>query len=279
MKIRPLTGVLGAEISDVDVREPSSFKEIHRAFVKYGVIAIRDQSVTPEEQIRFAQKFGEININKFFTPHPDYPEISLIIKEPQQRMAIGESWHTDHSYDVVPCMASMLHTIEAPEVGGDTGFSSMSSAFGALSESMKNFLRGLSAHHSNDHVFGYTAKKQYETHQDGRVLNSELAVHHVIHPVVIKHPLSGKECLYVNKDFTTHVEELSEAESESLLQFLYRHASDIRFTCRLRHAPGTITIWDNQSTWHTSINDYDGYRRIMHRIVIKGSPIQSSLPR
>ena len=278
MKINPLTGVLGAEIFDVDVREAASFKDIHQAFLEYGVIAIRDQYVTPEEQIRFARRFGEININRFFTSHPEHPEISLIVKEPQQTMAIGESWHTDHSYDAVPCRASMLHTIESPEVGGDTGFSSMSSAFNALSKPMKNFLRGLSAHHSNSHIFGYTAQDEHETHQDGRVINSKLATHHVIHPVVIKHPISGKECLYVNKDFTTHVDELTKSESDSLLQFLYHHASDIRFTCRLRHAPGTITIWDNQSTWHTSINDYDGFRRIMHRIVIKGSPIEASLP-
>ena len=279
MKISPLTGVLGAEISDVDVREDSSFDAIFGAFVTYGVIAIRDQNITPEEQIQFAKRFGGININRFFTPHPEYPEIALVVKEPNQTMAIGESWHTDHSYDEIPCRASMLHTIEAPQVGGDTGFSSMSSAFSALSESLKNLLRGLSAHHSTGHVFGYKVQDRYETHKDGRVNNPELATQHVIHPVVIKHPLSGKECLFVNRDFTTHIDELDEAESKCILQFLYDHASDIRFTCRVSHRPGTITIWDNQATWHTSINDYDGYRRVMHRIVIQGVPLESSCPK
>ena len=278
MKISPLTGVLGAEISDVDIREASTFTDIFRAFVDYGVIAIRDQKITPEDQIRFAQRFGSINCNPFFTPHPKHPEIALVIKEPHQKMAIGESWHSDHSYDAIPCRASMLHTIEAPPIGGDTGFASMSAAFAALSKPMQDFLRNLSAHHSTSHVFGTSSKDRYETHKDGRVNNPELATHHVIHPVVIKHPLSGKECLFVNRDFTTHIEELTDDESKFILNFLYNHASDIRFTCRLRHAPGTITIWDNQATWHTSINDYDGYRRVMHRIVVNGVALESAAP-
>lgn len=279
MKILPLTGVLGAEISDVDIREESCFDGIFEAFVKYSVVAIRNQHIKPEEQLRFARRFGKININRFFTPHPKHPEIALVVKEPHQTMAIGESWHTDHSYDEIPCRASMLHTIEAPQVGGDTGFSSMSTAFAALSEPMKNLLRGLSAHHSTSHVFGYETQDRYDTHKDGRVNNPDLATQHVIHPVVIKHPLSDKECLFVNRDFTTHIEGLSESESKCILQFLYGHASDIRFTCRLRHSPGTITIWDNQATWHTSVNDYDGYRRVMHRIVIQGVPLEPSRPK
>jgi taurine dioxygenase len=278
MKISPLTGVLGAEIFDVNITNETSFGPIFEAFIKYGVIVIRDQQITPKEQIRFARRFGSININRFFSAHPDHPEIALLVKEPDQKMAIGESWHTDHSYDDIPSRCSMLHTIDAPDVGGDTGFSSMSAAFSALSDNIKNFLRGLSAHHSTSHVFGNKAREIYETHSDGRVGNPELATQHVIHPVVIKHPLSGKECLFINRDFTTHIEELHKKESNCILQFLYNHASNIRFTCRVRHMPGTITIWDNQATWHTSINDYDGYRRLMHRIVVHGVPLESSRP-
>ena len=96
MKIFPLTSVLGAEIFGADVTEESSFLSIFEAFVEYGVIAIRDQHITPEEQIRFAKRFSKININRFFASHPQHPEIAMLVKEPHQRVAIGEGWHTDH---------------------------------------------------------------------------------------------------------------------------------------------------------------------------------------
>ena len=275
MKIFPLTSVLGAEIFDADVTEESSFLSIFEAFVEYGVIAIRDQHITPEEQIRFAKRFGKISINRFFASHPQHPEIAMLVKEPHQRVAIGECWHTDHSYDEIPCRCSILHTIETPQTGGDTGFSSMSAAFTALSDSMKNFLRARYAQHSSRHVFGYSAD-DHESHKDGRIGNPELATQDVIHPVVIKHPLSGRECLFVNREFTTHIEGLHEDESKCILQFLYSHASDIAFTCRIRHLPGTITIWDNQGTWHKAVNDYDGHRRVMHRITVEGVALEPS---
>ena len=277
MKISPLTGVLGAEIFGADVTQESSFSDIFDTFVEYSVIAIRDQQITPAEQIRFAKRFGNININRFFTAHPDHPEIAMLVKEPDQRTAIGESWHTDNSYDEVPCRCSILHTIETPHTGGDTGFSSMSAAFAALSDNMKNFLRSLDAQHSSRHIFGYSMDN-HETHADGRVGNPGLATQDVVHPVVIKHPLSGRECLFVNRDFTTQIEGLSADESKCILQFLYDHASDIAFTCRIRHMPGTITIWDNQATWHKAVNDYDGHRRVMHRISVEGVPLESVRP-
>ena len=94
--------------------------------------------------------------------------------------------------------------------------------------------------------------------------------------MVIKHPLSGRECLFVNREFTTHIEGLHKDESKCILQFLYSHASDIAFTCRIRHLPGTITIWDNQGTWHKAVNDYDGHRRVMHRITVEGVALEPS---
>ena len=275
MKIFPLTGVLGAEIVDADVTQESNFAEIFHAFIKYGVIAIRDQHITPEEQILFARRFGNINVNRFFTAHPHHPEIAMVLKEPHHQTAIGESWHADNSYDQIPCRCSILHAIETPPYGGDTGFSSMSAAFSALSDNMKNFLRGLYAQHSSRHVFGYSMDN-HETHKDGRVSNPGLAAQDVVHPVVIKHPLSDRECLFVNRDFTTHIEGLHADESKYILKFLYDHASDIAFTCRVRHMPGTITIWDNQATWHKAVNDYDGYRRVMHRISVEGVRLESS---
>ena len=278
MNIVPLTGALGAEILDSDVTNESRFQQIFEAFVEYSVIAIRDQHISPEQLIRFAQKFGNINVNRFFTPHTRYPEIAMVIKEPHQKVVLGGGWHTDNSYDDVPCRCSILHGNEVPRIGGDTVFASMSAAFDALSESMKTFLRGLWANHSAHRNFSYSAQGAAE-YDDGRIRNAELATQEALHPVVIKHPLSGKECLFVNLGLTTHIENLHPAESKNILKFLYGHGSDIRFTCRINHLPGTITIWDNQATWHRAIDDYSGYRRVMHRISVEGVPLEPSRAR
>ena len=131
-EVRPLTGGIGAEIVRANVTDAAQFDDLHKAFVDHAVIAIRDQNITPEEQIAFARRFGAINVNRFFAHVDGHPEIALVLKEPDQKVAIGETWHTDHSYDTVPAMCSMLHAIETPDVGGDTVFASMYSSFEGL---------------------------------------------------------------------------------------------------------------------------------------------------
>ena len=276
MQIKPLTGALGAEILGADIRDAAQFDVIFRAFTDHGVIAIRDQSITPEEQIAFAERFGPINVNRFFARVPGYEQIAQVLKEPDQRHAIGENWHTDHSYDQAPAMCSILHCIETPEVGGDTMFASMYAAFEALSEGLKATLRQMSAWHSSRHAFGAVVADM-EASQTGRIGNAELATQDALHPVVIRHPLSGREALYVNGDFTTHFDGWSAEDSQPLLAHLYAHAVQPEFTCRVRYRPGTVVIWDNRATWHRAVNDYDGHRRLMHRITVEGPRLAAAL--
>ena len=197
MEIKPLTGGLGAEIFGADVRDPGQFDAIHRAFVDHAVIAIRDQDITPDDQIAFAERIGPINVNRFFAKVPGHDKVAMVLKEADQKKAIGEDWHTDHSYDMAPAQCSILHCIETPEVGGDTMFASMYAAFDGLSDGMKDTLRGLSAWHSSRHVFG-APREASETSFTGRVGNSEAATQDALHPIIIRHPLSGREALYVN---------------------------------------------------------------------------------
>ena len=269
-EIKPLTGGGGAEILGADVDDPNQFADIHRAFADYGVIAVRDQHISPEQQIAFARRFGDINVNRFFANVEGHPEIALVLKEKDQKKNIGGGWHTDHSYDLAPAMCSMLHAIETPDVGGDTLFASMYTSFEALSDGFKNTLRGMQAWHSSRHVFGAKARSDSETTKTGRIGNAEAANQDSLHPVVIRHPLSGREALYINPGFTTHFEGWSEAESKALMAFLENHCTQPEFTCRVRWRPGTITIWDNRATWHKAVNDYHGHRRLMHRITIEG---------
>ena len=269
MKIRPLTGGLGAEIFGADVRDGEQFEEIHSAFAKHSVIVLRDQEISPEDHLDFARRFGPINVNRFFKPVDGYPEIATVLKEKDQKEAVGEGWHTDHSYDQVPAMGSILRAIEMPPYGGDTLFVSMGAAYEALSEPMRRFLDGLMAVHSSRHVFGVTTLDS-EAAKSGRLSNAEAATQDARHPVVITHPLSGRRGLFVNPVFTTHIEGLTAEESTAILDMLYEHCRQPEFQCRVRWREGDITMWDNRATWHKAINDYQGFRRLMHRVTVDG---------
>ena len=267
--VKPLTGCIGAEVFDADVSDARQTDVLMDAFATHAVIVIRDRNITPEQQLAFAKRIGDINVNRFFTSVPGNPEIAMVLKEPDQERAIGERWHTDHSYDIAPAMCSMLHAIETPEIGGDTVFASMYASFDALSDGLKTTLRGLKAWHSSRHVFG-SGRESSETSKTGRIGNSESAKQDALHPVVIRHPLSGREALYVNPEFTVGFDGWSPEESRALINYLAAHCTRAEFTCRVRWRPGTITIWDNRATWHKAVNDYPGQRRLMHRITIEG---------
>jgi taurine dioxygenase len=270
MKIQPISPALGAEILNVDLASISDadFAQIRQAFGDHSVIFFRDQNLTPDQHIAFAERWAPINVNRFFKALDDYPKVAEVLKEPDQKLNIGSAWHTDHSYDQVPAMASILYAKEVPDVGGDTLFASMYAAHDALSEGFRATLEGLNAIHSSRHVFG---KRRGEPgKEDNRIGNADRAQQDAIHPVIIRHPESGRRALYVNANFTTHIEGWSEQESNSLLSYLYEHAAYPEFTYRFRWEAGSIAMWDNRVTWHRAMNDYHGHRRLMHRITLDG---------
>jgi taurine dioxygenase len=275
MEIVPLTGSLGAEIIGADIKDAAQFEEIKRAFAQYSVITLRAQAITPQDHLAFARRGGEINVKRFFKALDGYPEVAVVLKEPDQTGAIGEVWHTDHAYDQVPALGSILHAIETPTYGGDTVFCSMGAAYDALSDRFKALLEGLSAWHSSRHVFGAGQAKS-DANQTGRVGNTEKATQDALHPVVIQHPLSGRKGLFVNPQFTTQIEGLFKAESDAILNMLYEHCQKPEFQCRVKWQAGDVTMWDNRATWHKAINDYHGHRRYMHRVTVEGVPLSAA---
>ncbi|HEX5078219.1 MAG TPA: TauD/TfdA family dioxygenase [Geminicoccaceae bacterium] len=275
IEIAPVASALGAEIRGVDLSEELADSEtaaIRDALGRYGVIFFRDQHLTPEQHIAFGRRWGEIEVNRFFRPVEGYPMIAEVRKEPDQRQNIGSTWHTDHSYDEAPAMGSILYAREVPEVGGDTLFANMCLAYETLSDGLKKTLEGLRAWHSSRHVFGHGGSAR-ELQRDARVGNPGLATQDALHPVVIRHPGTGRKALYVNASFTVRFNGWTEEESKPLLDFLYRHAAQPEFTCRFRWQTGSIAFWDNRSTWHYALNDYPGQRRLMHRITLRGVPL------
>ena len=235
----------------------------------------RNQKLTPEAHIALAQGWGEINVNRFFTPVENYPQIAEVRKEPDQKFNIGGGWHTDHSYDQIPALGSLLYAKEVPTSGGDTLFAGCGAAFDTLSEGIKDTLRTLRAVHSSRHVFGESAAMPDDV--TGLFTNADQATQDAVHPVVIRHPLSGREILYVNPGFTTHIEGWSIQESAPLLEFLYGHIARPEHTCRFHWQPGSLAFWDNRATWHLAVNDYHGQRRLMHRITVEGEPLAAAI--
>lgn len=271
--VRPVAGALGAEIHGVDLAQGFTdkvFAQIRQAFLDYNVIFFRDQTLSPEQHITFAERWNTINVNRFFKPFEGYPQIAEVRKEPDQEKNIGRSWHTDHSYDQVPAMASILYAKEVPDTGGDTLFASMHAAYDSLSVGLRETLESLNAVHSSRHVFGRPRGENTYGKVDDRVGNPDLAQQDALHPVVIRHPDTGRKALYVNNSFTVRIDGWTEQESRSLLDFLYTHAANPEFTCRFRWKKGSIAMWDNRSTWHRALNDYAGHLRYMHRITLEG---------
>ena len=276
MEIRPISGALGAEILGVDFAagvDDETFDRIRATFLAHGVIVIRDQDLTPEQHVAAARRFGEINVNRFFTAVDGHPAIAEVRKEPHQKKNIGNRWHTDHSYDDVPALGSMIYALEVPPVGGDTMFANMSLAYETLSDGMKDMLSKLEAVHSSRHVFG----PGYKTNPDvaDRFRNAEQAVQDAVHPVVIRHPDTGRKVLYINPTFTVRFNDWTEQESRPLLDYLYEHASRPDFSCRVQWRKGSLGLWDNRATWHLALNDYHGHRRLMHRVTIEGTPLSA----
>ncbi|MEM9580310.1 MAG: TauD/TfdA family dioxygenase [Pseudomonadota bacterium] len=263
MHIRKLSGAVGAEITGINVSglDESGFGALRSALFTHGMIVLRDQTLTPEDHIALAQRFGPIDINRFFTPVAAYPMIAEVRTRPEMTHVIGGTWHSDHSYDPAPAMCSILAARQLPPFGGDTLFASMTAAYEGLSEGLKTTLRGLRAEHSDG---------SFADSNEGIKAEKTAFKAPVLHPVVIAHPDTGAPCLYVNGDFTTRFEGWTPEESAPLLAYLYAHATRPEFCCRLAWEAGSIAIWDNRLVQHFACADYPGHARLMHRITVAG---------
>ena len=275
MKATILEGC-GVEITDLDLRTMTDqvADDVRGLFAQHGLAFFRDQSLREEDHIELAARFGPININRFFPAHPDFPEIAMVAKEPEQKDNIGGGWHTDHSYDFEPALGSILVARELPAAGGDTWFTSMYKAHDALSEGFREMLSGLRAVHSARHIFGSKSPGS-DVKGEAGISNAEAAdgLADPRHPILIEHPLSGRKALFVNPGFTVGVEGWNRDESKVLLKYLYKVAMEESFVTKFRWRPGSVAFWDNRATWHWAQNDYAGMRRVMHRITVEGGPI------
>ena len=276
MKITAFSEGCGAVVTDLQLANLTNdaLVELRGVFAEYGLLFFRNQDLTPDQHLEFSERFGRIVINKFFKPTTEFPQIAEVRKEKTQQTNIGGGWHTDHSYDAIPAMGSILVARTLPKTGGDTQFANLAAAYDALPEDLKNRIENLRAVHSNTHLYGENGL--YRLTDLSEQLGGMDRVGDATHPVVIIHPESGRKVLYVNPGHTIQFEGWDFTESRALLDELYGHVVQPQFTCSFNWLPGSVTFWDNRCTWHQANNDYQGQVRLMHRITLAGSALTAA---
>ena len=267
--VRPLTSRIGAEICGVDLSQnlpQATIGEIRQVLLDYLVIFFRDQDITPEQQIAFVSKFGKTDIYPFVKGLDDYPQITPVLKLPDETVNFGGIWHSDTVYLDKPPMGTVLYAKELPPMGGDTLFANQYLAYENLSAPLRGFLKGLKA--VNSATKGTAAATRSDRVADAGT--GEARVLEAIHPVVRTHPETGRKILYVNSGHTLRFCGMTDEESAPILNYLFQHQVKAEFTCRFHWQPGSIAFWDNRATQHNAINDYHGYKRVLHRIPLAG---------
>jgi taurine dioxygenase len=270
IEVRPIAGALGAEVHGVDLAKPvdtATVAEIRRAFLENLVIFFRGQDLTPAQYMDFARTLGTPVEYPFVKGLPGFPHVIEVKKLEHEKSNFGGIWHSDTAYLDEPPMGSMLLAREVPPYGGDTLFASQYLAYESLSEGMKRLLAGLKGVNTSAKAdVSKTREDRIKT--DGReAARKDFAAEH---PVVRTHPETGRRALYVNVAHTARFAGMTEDESASLLGYLFQHQVRPEFTCRFSWQPGSIAFWDNRCAQHNPVNDYHGFRRVMHRITLAG---------
>ncbi|MEP7031490.1 MAG: TauD/TfdA family dioxygenase [Pseudolabrys sp.] len=269
-EVRPISGSIGAEILGVDLSAApgaNTIGAIREVWLKHGVIFFRDQELPPEKFLPFAKRFGDVVEYPFIKGIEGFPEIIPVVKLEHEKSNFGGIWHTDTAYLETPPMATMLIAREVPPYGGDTMFANMSAAYEALSDGMKHMLDGLVG--INSSAKADVTKTREDRVKDGAKTDAKKE-YVGEHPVVRMHPETGRKALYINVAHTLRFKDMTEAESAPLLNFLFQHQTKPEFTCRFNWRVGSIAFWDNRCVLHNPINDYHGYRRVMHRVTLAG---------
>ncbi|MXO58740.1 taurine dioxygenase [Altererythrobacter salegens] len=270
--VKRYSASLGAIVEGVDLSQElddETIGEIRRALVEHLVIFFRGQDMTPDQQLAFARRFGTLNRHDQVAGMDEYPDIIEVRQEPTDTRNFGGAWHGDLTYMPEPPLGSVLYAKQVPEVGGDTLWSNLYTAYDDLSDGMKRLIDTLTVMHTPAKIYG---EKALDWGKDSSVRSSPTAAAHWEHPhpLVRTHPESGRKLYYVSGAFTPRFEDMTEEESAPLLDYLMAQATREPFTCRWRWQVGDVAFWDNRATLHYALNDYAGERRVMHRVAING---------
>ncbi len=266
IRVTAVTPRIGADVEGISLAAPLTNRQVddlHRALAEYQVLFFRDQPLDEESHKRLGRYFGELHIHPN-TPGPaGHPEILPIHADANSKRVNGEFWHSDVSCDEEPPLGSILYLHTVPSAGGDTLFVSQYAAYDTLSPRMKAYLEGLTATHSGDAV--YRRINVLEGRSSGGKVFPRAS-----HPIVRTHPVTKRKALYVNRNFTTHIDGVPEEEGRAVLDFLFAHGTREEFQVRFRWQPHSVAFWDNRAVQHMAIWDYYPQVRSGRRVTIKG---------
>ncbi|MFO1303797.1 MAG: TauD/TfdA family dioxygenase [Burkholderiales bacterium] len=274
LRIEPVTGALGAEVLGIDLARDlpdETVAAIREALLAHGVLFFRDQDLDIARHKAFASRFGTLFLHPNIRGSSADPAVIDIVRHPGDTKIIGEDWHSDTAQMASPPMGSLLYAVEVPAYGGDTMFSCQYAAHEALSPGLKKMLEGVRALHSDRRVAG-PARDLAASNAAKKKSDDEWRETATYHPVVRTHPETGRKALYVNRQTTIAFEDMTEAESKPLLDYLCQHAHRPEFTCRFRWRKGSMAFWDNRCTQHVAVNDTMPARRVMRRLQLTGDP-------
>jgi len=276
VEVKPIAGALGAEVHGVDLANMNDheFSDVHQAFLDHCVVFFRDQAMTPKQQVQFARRFGDIHYHPFIQGLDEQPEIIEIIKREEDTRNFGATWHTDQAFSPKPALCTILYAKQTPSHGGDTMFANMYLAYETLSDGMKKMIADLRTVNLGDRSKSAGGPSRTErTRASMSAMRAKDADEGIEtdseHPLVRTHPETGRKGLYLSSH-TVRFAGMTEKESAPLLNFLKEHATQPGLTCRFRWEVGSLAIWDNRCTQHIALNDYQGQRRVMHRITVAG---------
>ena len=274
--VTPTRAALGAEIGGVDLRRigDADFAALYRAWLDHSVLLIRGQMLTDDDLIAFSRRFGELdfapiqeNGRRFVEGHPEIYVVSNVVENGVAIGSLGAGeavWHTDMSYLDDPPKASMLYAIEVPPAGGDTGFTNMYRAYEELPEVLKQCIAGRRVKHDGTYNSGGYVRQGVTPTEDPREAPG------TYHPIVCTHPETGRKCLYLGRRRNAYIGGLGLAESEALLDEVWRHATRDELTWYNNWRVGDVVLWDNRCTMHRRDPFDASTRRIMHRTQMKG---------
>jgi alpha-ketoglutarate-dependent taurine dioxygenase len=266
LEIRPFGGALGAEVFGVDLSadlDDEVIAALRAAWLEHLVLFFPDQQLTAQRQIGFASRFGEVT-----AAHPIEPPLQDEPRVLPVDSAYGQTdfWHSDVTFMARPPMASLLYAIKLPPAGGDTMWANTRLAYETLAEPLRRLCDELTAYHyAADYAAAAEAGEGKEW--DGKPVKKMLPVEH---PVVRRHPETGRNALFVNPGFTVGISGFNGPQSTDLLRLLYKHATQPELICRYRWRPGSVAFWDNRATMHYGVHDYGTARRVMHRVTLRG---------
>jgi taurine dioxygenase len=270
-QVRPLSPHFAAEVVGLDLRRPfdeAVHRRVYDAFVRYHVLAFRDQRLDKGEQIAFSQQFGTLERHIARNRGSDNPLVHTVSNlGPDGRpsgVVASTSWHTDKSFRPEPSLATILHAVTMPPDGGDTCFANMYAAYEALSPVDKSALDGLRVIHSWELSLAKHGRQATPDEiRDAPPMS---------HPLVRVHPDSGRKCLFMG-EHASHIDGWPIEDGRALLARLEEHATEERFIYRHHWRPGDLLTWDNRCLLHRADPNFDAarYPRVLHRTCLRGT--------